>query len=130
MFGALRRGIRGTRGIEFLLIAVAVAVLGMAVMNSMQKPTQQMDARTDMERRLEDVLGEISGAGKVRVMVSESTNEAQTAFSEQAAGGIRGVLVVAEGAEDLRVRMEIQRAVQALLDVELSAIEITGMQGE
>ena len=128
MFGALRRGIRGARGIEFLLIAVAVAVLGMAVMNTMRQPTQQMDARTDTERRLEDVLGEISGAGKVRVMVSESTNEAQTAFSEQAAGGIRGVLVVAEGAGDLRVYMEIQQAVRALLDVELSAVEIVEMR--
>ena len=128
MFSALRRGIRGARGIEFLLIAVAVAVLGMAVMNSMQKPTQQMDARTDTERRLEDVLGEISGAGKVRVMVSESTNEAQTAFSEQAAGGIQGVLVVAEGAGDLRVYMEIQQVVRALLDVELSAVEIVEMR--
>ena len=130
MFGALRRGIRGARGIEFLLIAVAVAVLGMAVMNTMRQPTQQMDARTDTERRLEDVLGEISGAGKVRVMVSESTNEAQTAFSEQAAGGIRGVLVVAEGAGDLRVYMEIQQAVRALLDVELSAVEIVEMRGD
>lgn len=130
MFSALRRGIRGARGIEFLLIAVAVAVLGMAVMNTMRQPTQQMDARTDTERRLEDVLGEISGAGKVRVMVSESTNEAQAAFSEQAAGGIRGVLVVAEGAGDLRVYMEIQQAVRALLDVELSAVEIVEMRGD
>ena len=63
-------------------------------------------------------------------MVSESTNEAQAAFSEQAAGGIRGVLVVAEGAGDLRVYMEIQQAVRALLDVELSAVEIVEMRGD
>ncbi len=128
MFSALRRGIRGARGIEFFLIAVAVAVLGMAVMNGMRQPAQQPDARTDTEQRLENVLGEISGAGKVRVMVSERANEAQTAFSGRDAGGIQGVLVVAEGAGDLRVYMEIQQAVRALLDVELSAVEIVEMR--
>ena len=37
---------------------------------------------------------------------------------------VRGVLVVADGAADVAVRMNLQRAVQAVLDVPLSNIEV------
>ena len=37
---------------------------------------------------------------------------------------IRGVIVVAEGAADVTVRLDLQRAVHAVLDVPLSAIEV------
>lgn len=37
---------------------------------------------------------------------------------------IRGVIVVAEGAADVTVRLDLQRAVRAVLDVPLSAIEV------
>ncbi|MDO4572184.1 MAG: stage III sporulation protein AG, partial [Clostridia bacterium] len=46
---------------------------------------------------------------------------------------VRGVIVVAEGAADIRVRLDLQRAVQAVLDIPLSKIEVfelslTGME--
>lgn len=130
VFGTLRGRLRGARGIEFLLVAVAVAVLGMSVLNG--SPAVREDARTDIERRLERVLGEIEGAGKVRVMVTEREGKQKDSLSDQNDAGeeICGVLVVAEGAGDLRVRMEISKAVHALLHVDLSAIEIAGMQGD
>ena len=125
VFAALRRGFKGARGIEYLLIAVAVAVVGLTLMSG-ALPAQE-DTRTDLERRMERVLGDIDGAGDVRVMVAAEIDSAEKNPSTQA---VRGVLVVAEGAEDLRVYMEIQRAVHALLDVELSSIEIIGMRGK
>ena len=39
-----------------------------------------------------------------------------------------GVVVVAEGAGDLTVKMELQQAVQALLGVEAQQVEILGME--
>lgn len=37
---------------------------------------------------------------------------------------VRGVIVVAEGAADVNVRMDLQRAVRAVLDIPLSRIEV------
>lgn len=43
---------------------------------------------------------------------------------------IRGVIVVAEGAADVTVRLDLQRAVRAVLDIPVSAIEIFERTGE
>ena len=40
---------------------------------------------------------------------------------------VRGVIVVAEGAGDISVRMKLQSAVQAVLGVEASGIEVLEM---
>ncbi len=37
---------------------------------------------------------------------------------------VRGVIVVAEGAADVKVKLDLQRAVQAVLDIPLSKIEV------
>ena len=37
---------------------------------------------------------------------------------------VRGVIVVAEGAADIRVKLDLQRAVTAVLDIPLSKIEV------
>ncbi len=37
---------------------------------------------------------------------------------------VRGVIVVAEGAADIRVMLDLQRAVRAVLDVPLTAVEV------
>jgi len=43
---------------------------------------------------------------------------------------VRGVIVVAEGAADIAVKHDLQRAVQTVLDVPLSAIEVFEMARE
>ena len=42
---------------------------------------------------------------------------------------IRGVIVVAEGAADVAVRLDLQRAVCAVLDVPISAVEVFERSG-
>ena len=42
---------------------------------------------------------------------------------------IRGVIVVAEGASDVTVRLDLQRAVCAVLDVPISAVEVFERSG-
>lgn len=37
---------------------------------------------------------------------------------------VRGVIVVAQGAADIRVKLDLQRAVQAVLDIPLTSIEV------
>ncbi|MDD3919783.1 MAG: hypothetical protein PHO41_01205 [Eubacteriales bacterium] len=130
-----------------------------------------LDAARDTEQRLEGILSNIRGAGKVTVMITydsgpelvpamnvdTNTNRAESADggkstnSEQKTettkpavitgdGGsepivltqkepaVRGVIVVAQGAGDMTVRMDLQRAVQTVLSVPAACIEVFEMQ--
>ena len=71
-----------------------------------------------VEERLARVLSQIAGAGQVEVLVTEG---------EQ---GVVGVLVVADGAQELSVRTELMRAAMTALDVPADAVEVFARQGE
>ena len=64
------------------------------------------------------MLSQIAGAGQVEVLVTEG---------EQ---GVVGVLVVADGAQELSVRTELMRAAMTALDVPADAVEVFARQGE
>lgn len=114
--------LRGARHIEWVLLAIALAVVFLMTADG---PAADLYESTSLERRMENVLSCIEGAGKVRVLVNPGT--AAAAFSTQD-GQAAGVLVVAEGAGNLKVNMALQRAVQALLDVDAEQIEILTMK--
>jgi len=116
--------------------------------DSLNAPEHLALSEQDVERRLEKVLSSIRGAGTVRVMITyESGPELVTAMStdtnsniaenvEAGSGGttpivltekqpnVRGVIVVAEGAADIAVRLNLQRAVQTVLSIPASSIEV------
>ena len=117
LMGGLMDRLRGARHIEwvFLLLLLEAAVLLAG------SPARQQAGQTDLERRMESVLSCVSGAGEVRVLV----NDGEAAFSGRSAAG---VLVVAEGASNMKVKLELQQAVCALLGVEAAQIEILAME--
>lgn len=122
----------------------------------------------ELENRLCDVLSQIDGAGKVRVMITfdgdsevilaTTTDEKSTINTTTSQGGtkndsqtktvssepvlitengktnpivlmeimpqIKGVIVVAEGANNVRVKLDLLKAVQALLKVNSGQVEI------
>lgn len=127
------------------------------------KETESSGITAEIEKKLEEILSEIKGAGKVKVMITyETTAELVTAgtvntHTNSSAGGatktetitpiivnnngkseliilkeimpeIEGVIIVAEGASDIRVRMELMRAARAVLDIDANAIEIFAMK--
>ena len=77
------------------------------------------------ETRLERILSAIEGAGKVEVMIYQG-EPVQPAFSEGAAepAAAQGVIVCAEGAEDLKIRLTLQQAVATALALPADRIEI------
>jgi len=101
--------LRGARKIEIFLAAVAIAVLLMQGSSCFQSQS----TGTELEQRLEAILARIEDVGRVDVMVNESAD-----------GTPNGVLVVAEGADDISVCLRLQYAVQALLGIDASEIEI------
>lgn len=104
----LFEALRAARKIELLVIAAVLCALLLLYMGD-----GEGGAANEAEARMERVLSRIEGAGRVSVMISEG-----------AGGEIVGAVVVAGGADDLHVSLELQRAVQTLTGLELEQIEV------
>lgn len=100
--------LKGARRIGLFLALAVAAILLLQVVGSFSPGDG-----TGLEQRLAGILGQIDGVGRVRVMVTENAD-----------GKAEGVLVVAEGADDIRVCLRLQYAVQTLLGTEAARIEI------
>ena len=100
---------RGARRIEIILALAAIAILLLQWGGTLTGG----GAQTELESRLCAILSQMEGVGEVHVMVAEDGE-----------GGVEGVLVVADGADDIAVRLRIQYAVQTLLGAEASDIEV------
>ncbi len=112
MSASFMEKIRSARKIEWIALAVAVALLALTILDG----TQGSGGSTDIERRLEQVLSSVEGAGGVRTMVMQDKD-----------GSILGVLIVAEGAGNVAVRLRLAQAAKALLNVDMNRIEVVKM---
>lgn len=104
--------LRGAKRIEWIALAAALAVAALIWASSGR--SGQTAAATEQERRVAQVLSQVDNAGRVQVLIGE--------------GEDAGVLVVAEGADDIGVALRLAQAVQTLLGVENSRIEVLKMQ--
>ena len=75
-------------------------------------------AGSQEERRIAEVLGAIAGAGKVEVAL----------FYGGETDGPTGAVVVAQGADDLTVRLSLARAARTLLGLPESAVDVFVME--
>ncbi len=114
--------LRGARYIEWVLLTAALAALVLLLTDA---PADSAYEATALEKRMESVLSSVEGAGRVRVLVNSEDAAAVFSAGGSAAGG---VLVVAEGAGDILVAMELEQAVKALLGVESEQIGILTMK--
>ncbi|MEG1613302.1 MAG: hypothetical protein RR357_03945 [Clostridia bacterium] len=160
--------------ISIILIAIALLVYA-STLGKDKKVSQTTSGNTEAgylndEVRLESILSTISGAGKVRVLITyDGTTELVTAIEEKIntttreddSGGsnlkstttdettspilitvdgkttpmvvkelspkIQGVIIVAEGANSIKVRLELLRAASTALNIEQNKIEIFTM---
>ncbi len=115
------------------------------------------DYEAYLERRLEEILSQVEEVGQVRVMVtlegsgekrvekdesiSADSSQEETVYEELPDGGstpyvksetnpqVEGVLVIAEGGGNSRIKQEIMEAVQALFGIEAHKIKIMKMEG-
>lgn len=81
----------------------------------------------DMETRLEHILSQVQGASNVSVMLTlDMTNTSITDNVIQVADfpKVKGVVVVAKGVENTGVKMNILKAIQAVIDISSGRIEI------
>ncbi len=121
--GNLWTALKGAKRMGWIaVVAVAAAIL--IILAGQAEPAGD---RTALEARMEAVLSAIRGAGRVRVLVSEDES-AQAFASADAPKAARGVVIVADGADDLRVALELSAAAQALLGVEADKIQVLKME--
>lgn len=83
------------------------------------------------ELRLAEILSQIEGAGKVSVMITyEQKDEGIEVATEKKVSKIKGVIIVAEGAKDVGVRLNLIRATQTVLNVKSNTIEVFVMKNK
>ena len=112
-----RKGRLKSGKIKDLLIIAGVALfLEFAVWRIFYKPdvlsTQTGVSGTESERALTALLGEIEGVGEVNVMICEDEE------------GVQSVVVVCDGAKNIRVNSDIREAVAAALGTEEKNVKI------
>lgn len=141
------------------LVVMAVGCLLLLMpareMTGEQQPkgeTQEVFDLEGFERRLEQVISEIAGAGETRVVLSlhggsrqilaqdrqqdsggasaqtvtvGSSSDRQVVPIQTMAPDFRGALVVCQGAEDARVRLEVTRAVCVLTGLGTDCVCVT-----
>ena len=107
------------------IMAAAAAVL----LALMLAGTDSGSTATQEEQRIAQVLSAMAGAGRVEVALYYAQQETDV-FASSAASAPTGALVVAEGADDMAVRLNLIRAVRTLLGLPENAVDVFVMEGE
>ena len=99
---------------DFLLLAGLALVLMLAAWQIFDDDGEKRGtvAATERETKVMRLLEEIDGVGEASVIVCEDEE------------GVKSVVVVCEGANDLRVVMDVREAVSAALGTEQKAVKI------
>lgn len=123
--------LKKVKNIEFIacVFILAIALLLYSVISKAQtkntstKAVSNTEVSTEIETRLAQILSQIDGAGEVSVMIT---------YSDEVAGGsegeIRGVVVVASGANNIGVRLDLLQAVETALDIDSKCVNVFSKQ--
>ncbi|MBO4380755.1 MAG: hypothetical protein J5815_01215 [Clostridia bacterium] len=100
--------------IAILIIAVALIIYSNVLSKSGSKSSSTVGASvmTEEETRLSSVLAEIDGAGDVSAMITKNNGETV------------GVIVIAEGASDITVRLRLLDATATALGVDKQIVSV------
>lgn len=158
--------IKSVKNIEIIIGLVIIAVM-IIIYSNVSAAKEKTDAASggeatlteNLETRLADILGEIEGAGEVKVMITyagsgdkitaettnthttttngstSSTTTTTTTSSPVLSGSdvvilqekmpeIKGVIVVAEGASDMKVKLKLMQATATVLGINANSIQI------
>lgn len=97
-----------------VIFAVIILLIYLSSISSTKSLTSTSKNQTQLEARLSSILEDLEGVGNVSVMINYYDEEQTSA----------GVVVVASGADNLKVRLEILKAVETVLNLPTTNIEI------
>ena len=108
--------ILGVKNLGIMVVTIIIA-LTLLIYSGVDKKDKSTDTVMDEEEtRLATVLSGIEGAGQVRTMIVRED------------GVIKGVLVIAEGAEDISVMLKLLNATATVMGVDKSVVEVYEME--
>ena len=143
---------------EYLMIAAAVIIVLILFGSSFVKTQTEKDYDVNdyvdmLETKLSDRLSELDGAGRVNVIISVKSGMRSEIATEKQVGGIGdrttetpvlisgkplvlgeiypeicGVIIMAKGAENVKVRLSLITAAQTFLDVSSDKIQVLPMR--
>ena len=113
------------KGKTTLWLACALGVL--AVLMALGG-SETVDTQTRAEKRIAEVLSAITGAGEVEVALFYAQENKEMLGASQSISGPTGAVVVAQGAADLQVRLQLIRAVRTLLGLPENAVDVFVME--
>ena len=108
---------RGARHIVLLISVILLALVALLATGGARRQPEAAEGSA-LERRLERVLSGIDGAKGVRVMITEDGE-----------GGVLGAVIVTDDALDVRALLDIQTAVETLLDVDAARVSVIARSG-
>ena len=94
----------------------------------MMKVTIQAVSPSGEEARLAAVLSAMEGVGKAEVVIR--WDETSATMTQSGSRTPTGAVVVAQGAEDIGVRIKLIRAVTTLLQLQPDSVEVFAMEQE
>ena len=116
--------------IVLLLFAIILLIVGSTYKNSTsffsfrksettvaQATESAAVSYTATEIKLADILSELEGVGKTKVMITYTDDQS-----------VLGVIVVAQGAENTLTEWKIRRAIQTAMHVDYQSINVYSMQ--
>lgn len=143
---------------EYLMIAATVIIVLILFGSSFVKTQTEKDYDVNdyvdmLETKLSDRLSELDGAGRVKVIISVKSGMRSEIATEKQVGGIGdrttetpvlisgkplilgeiypeicGVIIMAKGAENVKVRLSLITAAQTFLDVSSDKIQVLPMR--
>jgi len=90
--------------------------------------SSETDSATQTEKRMAEVLSAIDGAGRVEVALFYTSGESDPFSASATAARPTGAVVVAQGAADMQVRLQLIRAVRTLLGLGENAVDVFVME--
>lgn len=132
--------LKSIKHIEIIVVAIFAIVMVLIYLSTFSSSsTQKKDTGTtansnsvvayidNLETDLEKVLSKIKGVSNVTVLITLDMSSTQIIDNEIAVTTfppIKGIIVVANGVQDVAVKMNILKAIQAVIDVTNGKIEI------
>lgn len=104
--------LKNIKHIEIIIAIIFAVIILLIYLSSTNFTSTSKSSSTNLEARLETILSDIDGAGNVSVLINDSNDQ------------IDGVIVVASGADNVYVKMNILKAVETVLKIPTAQIEI------
>lgn len=112
----LCKKILAIKNLRIMVVAIIIAV-GLIIYSGIEANETTVGSNMDAEEiRLATTLSQIDGVGNVQTMITRNGDE------------ITGVLVVAEGAENISVMLKLLDATSTVMGVDKSVVEVYQME--